>query len=331
VSLWRRSVDRFAEATVVLSFSRAGYTLRKGGFRAEDLDVDMSGKVVVVTGANSGIGFSVARDLAARKATVLMVCRSEERGGAARERIVAHAGHDDVHLLRCDVSDLDDVRALAAVIRARTERVDRLVLNAGVLLDDKRHTGAGIETTFATNVLGGFLLTAELLGELRRAASARILHVTSGGMYTQRLDLDLLEGRTERFDGVVAYAQTKRAQVILNELWAERLQGTRVTSFAMHPGWADTPGIERSLPRFHRLLGPVLRDAEQGADTLLWLACAPDLEGHSGELFLDRAPRSTHRMRRTHSDEETRHALWRRCAEVCGLSGELAEVSASGG
>lgn len=316
MSFARDAADRIAEATVALSFASTGYHLRRGEWDEGATDVDLSGRVVVVTGANSGIGFVTAEALAARNAQVLMVCRNPERGERAAVEIRSRTPGADVDVLLCDVSELDQVRSLSTSIQERVGAVDRLILNAGVLLDDYDETSAGLERTFATNVLGGFLLTRLLQPALIQAPDARVLHVTSGGMYTQRLDLDVLQGQTESFDGVVAYAQTKRAQVILNEQWAERFAGTGVVSHAMHPGWADTPGVEKSLPRFHKVMKPLLRDAEQGADTLVWLATAAEPGERSGELWLDRAVRPTHKTRRTRESAEDRRELWELCESL---------------
>lgn len=160
-----------------------------------------------------------------------------------------------------------------------------------------------------------------------------MLHVTSGGMYTQRLHLRTLQGEPSRddpsrFDGVVAYAQSKRAQVILNQLWGERWACRGVVSHAMHPGWADTPGVASSLPRFHTLMKPLLRTPEQGADTLIWLAGSDDeaILSSTGSLWLDRVPRREHVMAKTRARPADRRELWDLCAELTG--GPLASLPA---
>ena len=149
-----------------------------------------------------------------------------------------------------------------------------LVNNAGALPSERTLSVDGIELTFATNVLGPFLLTNLLIPLLKKSTPARIVNVSSGGMYTQRIHLDDLQMAHEEFDGATAYARTKRAQVILTELWAERLQGTGVVAHAMHPGWADTPGMKSSLPRFYGATKRLLRTPQEGADTIVWLGAA---------------------------------------------------------
>jgi NAD(P)-dependent dehydrogenase (short-subunit alcohol dehydrogenase family) len=309
----RGALKRFADATVALSFGSTGYRLRAADFDEDDTSVDLTGRVVVITGANAGIGYSTARALAPLGARLLLVCRNLERGERAVRRIREECPSANLELLRCDVSELDDVAVLAKNIQARTPKVDRLILNAGVLLDEREENAAGIERTFATNVLGGFLLMRLLEPQLAAAAPARVLHVTSGGMYTQHIDLQHLQGLGDSYDGVTAYAQTKRAQVILNKLWGERLSSHGVVSHAMHPGWADTPGVATSLPRFRALMRPLLRTPEQGADTLVWLTTAPSIDGRTGELWLDRAPQPTHKTKRTREDDQQRQDLWQLC------------------
>jgi NAD(P)-dependent dehydrogenase (short-subunit alcohol dehydrogenase family) len=119
------------------------------------------------------------------------------------------------------------------------------------------------------------------------SAPARVIFVSSGGMYTSRLDVDDLQSRVGEFDGRTAYARSKRAEVVLAERWAEELAGTGVVVHAMHPGWANTPGIKTSIPAFQRVMRPLLRSPEQGADTIVWLATLPG-GGPSGGFFRDR-------------------------------------------
>jgi NAD(P)-dependent dehydrogenase (short-subunit alcohol dehydrogenase family) len=316
MGLVRRMAERVARSSVVLSYGATGYALRRSSWDPADLAVDMSEKVAVVTGASTGIGFATARALALRGAHVVMVSRDRSRGDAARDAVRAAGGTGKVELMLADLGELAEVRRLADELRARLPRLDRLILNAGVLLDEHASTSDGLERAFATNVVAGFGLVTDLRALLANTAGARVLHVSSGGMYTQRLDLEVLQGRVTPYDGVVAYAQTKRAQVILNELWAEELADDGIISHAMHPGWADTPGIARSLPRFRRMLRPLLRDAEQGADTLVWLAVAQRPGEDSGGFWLDRAPQPTHAMRRTQSPATDRQALWELCTRI---------------
>ena len=303
-------VDGLLDATIVLSFDRSGFRRHAAGFRAEDLEVSLAGKTCLVTGGNSGIGKAAATQFAARGAGVFLLCRSRERGEAAAEEIRRATGNAAVRVEELDVSEKQSIRAF--VRRFRPSRVDVLVNNAGVLPDRRVATGDGVEQTLATNLLGPYLLTELLLPKLEAAPDARVVSVASGGMYTQKLDVEALRsGGPDPFDGVVQYARTKRALVVLNELWAERHRKRGVTFFAMHPGWADTPGVQSSLPRFRAATKGVLRTPEEGADTVVWLAVAPSLSMRNGLFWFDREPVSTHYLPWTTESPEERQALAR--------------------
>lgn len=312
-------LDRALDASVVFSFDHTGYMRHQARFEWRDLDVDLHGKVALVTGANSGIGFEVARGLAKRGARVWLLCRDGARGAAAQERIQRETGNTEVELALLDVSDLDQVLDLCEELDE--ERVDILVHNAGVLLPERRATPAGHELTFATNVLGPFLLTLGMVPRL--GEGSRVLWVSSGGMYTQRLNVRELERPADPFDGVLAYAQTKRAEVVLAELLAEKLRPKGILLASMHPGWADTPGVRTSLERFWKMTRSILRTPEEGADTLLWLATCPDLAARaggkdpSGLFWFDRAPATTHMLPWTRETETLRSDLWALCLSLC--------------
>lgn len=309
----RHVLDRLLDASIVFSFDRTGFRRHAKGFEPTDLDVDLSGKVCLVTGASSGLGVEVARGLAERGATVHMLCRDVAKGDAVRVAIQQSARKEvrgRLVVAPLDLSDFDSIRRYDEA--HAPDRVDVLVHNAGVLPDKRRITADGLELTVATNLVGPFLLTHLLWPRLR--SDARVIHVASGGMYSQKLNVRTLFDPPEPFDGVAAYARTKRAQVVLAELLHER--STRRAS-SMHPGWADTPGVRTSLPRFRRLTQAILRTPAEGADTIVWLAASPSAATPMGRFFFDRAPRSTHLSRRTEERPEERTALWEAlCARI---------------
>ena len=317
MSMLNPFLDTILDRTVVAGYTNAGYRIRKRMWNSADLQ-PMDGKVVLVTGATSGLGLAAAEGFARLGATVRLLARSEERGERARAAIVARSGNSDVHVNLCDLSDLEAVTWFASSLGAETTRLDVLVNNAGVLVSERAVSVDGIELTFATNVLGPFLLTNLLIGLLEASAPARIINVSSGGMYTQKIDVDDLQTARQEFDGPAVYARAKRAQVILTELWAQRLQGTGVVVHAMHPGWADTPGVRSSLPGFYKATKPLLRTPGEGADTIVWLGCAPDPGRISGGFWHDRRQRPTHRVPWTKEAPEDRARLWAQCARLSG-------------
>ena len=315
------AVDRFLEATIVLSFSRAGNVVRRWLWQWEDCGVHASGRTCLVTGANSGLGLATSEQLARARASVVMVVRDQEKGEAAAAQIRQRVDGADVRIRLLDVSDLSAVRQFAAALLNENRSLDVLVHNAGVLLSGRRLSTDGIELSLATNVLGPFLLTHKLAPLLERSAPARVIFVSSGGMYAQRLELSDPQFERRPFNGTLAYAQHKRALVVLAEMWAARLRGRGVAVNAMHPGWVDTPGLRNSLPRFWRLMRPLLRRPAQGADTIAWLAVSPEATEESGGFWLDRRRRSSHRLRRTVEAPEDRERLWNACMSLCGLQG----------
>ncbi|MBK8599074.1 MAG: SDR family NAD(P)-dependent oxidoreductase [Holophagales bacterium] len=309
--------DSVLDASVVFSFGRSGFRRHARRFDPGDLEVDLSGKTAFVTGANSGIGKAAARSLARLGARVVLLCRDEARGRDALGELRRETGNRRLELVRLDVSDLGDVRRVAASLAG--EPVDVLVHNAGVLPDRRVTTPDGLELTLATNLVGPFLLTGLLVPALERAGG-RVVHVSSGGMYTQRLDVDgLFRGGPDPFDGVVQYARTKRALVVLNELLAERLSAGVVTFSAMHPGWADTPAVRTSLPRFHALAKGILRSPDEGADTVVWLAASRAAGRPSGLFWFDRAPAATTPLPGTLERAEERGRLWEALVGAAGL------------
>jgi NAD(P)-dependent dehydrogenase (short-subunit alcohol dehydrogenase family) len=212
----------------------------------------------------------------------------------------------------CDVASLRSVREFARRFRDEHGELHVLVNNAGLLARERTLSVDGYELAFATNVLGPFLLT----GLLAPIVRSTIVNVSSGGMYTARLEVDDLETERHSYDGAAVYARHKRAQVVLSELWAERLNPRGVAVHSMHPGWVDTPGLEHSLPRFYKLMKPALRSPEEGADTIVWLA-ATKRPGRG--FWHDREQRPTHVLKRTRETAKERARLWAECVRLTGL------------
>jgi len=193
-----------------------------------------------------------------------------------------------------------------------------LVNNAGVMPPERTETGDGIELTFATHVVGPHLLIARLSPLLEAAAPSRVINVSSGGMYSQKLDLDDPQTARETYRKNRVYAKTKRAQVVLTHEWARRLEPKGVAVQSMHPGWADTQGVRDSLPGFSKLTRHIIRDAEQGADTIVWLAASPDAQRPTGAFWHDRRPRPEHYLPGRGESDQDRRRLWDAVQELAG-------------
>jgi dehydrogenase/reductase SDR family protein 12 len=311
-------LDSVLDRTVVGGYTNVGYRIRSRGWSASELR-RMEGKVVLVTGASSGLGLAAAEGFAQLGATVWLVGRSRERGEQARAKIAERSGNGDVKGAVCDLSRLESVREFAGRFRDQPSRLDVLVNNAGVMTQERAISADGIELTFATNVVGPFLLTSLLIPLLERSAPARIINVSSGGMYTQKIAVADLQSERGQFDGPKVYARSKRAQVILTELWAYRLADTAVVVHAMHPGWADTPGVRSSLPRFYKATRPLLRTPAQGADTIIWLGAAAEPARSSGRFWHDRRQRPTHLLPWTRETRQERERLLAECERLSAL------------
>ncbi len=250
----------------------------------------MNEKICLVTGANSGIGKVTAKALATGGATVIMVCRSLDKGEAARAEIIRETRNENVDLMIVDFSELSQIRKLAAVVKAKYPRLNILVNNAGAYNDNLTLTADGYETTFAVNHLAYFLLTVELLDLLKSSAPARIVNVASEASRGGRINFDDLN-MENGYNGWRAYAQSKLANILFTRELARRLQGTGVTANCMHPGtvrtniFANVKGLPGKIVRLFTIF---MRTPEKGADTIIWLASSPEVEGVSGGYFIDR-------------------------------------------
>lgn len=316
-----RIVDTALELTVVGSFSRFGYQARSslGRWPDDDGTRSLAGRTVLVTGATSGIGLAAAVRYARCGASVRFLARDEAKADAARRRIADAATADaDIAYDVADLGDLAALRSFAVRFMSQNPALDVLFHNAGALHREHRQAPDGTELTLATHVFGQFLLTGLLLPALRAAGPARVLTMSSGGMYTQRFRLAELEMDASSYDGTVAYARAKRAQVVLNREWARRIPMSEVCFHAMHPGWVDTPGVAAGLPTFYRLMRPLLRTPDQGADTAVWLASEPEAVRSSGDFWHDRLRRSEHHLPWTR-DADGASALWDLCVQRTGL------------
>ena len=318
----RDIADAVLEGPVVPSFTKIGYHVRRKLDDWTPLDeYDLTGKVIVLTGATSGLGKCAATILARNGATLVLVGRSVERNQDVVDEIREATGNDDVHQVACDMGDLAQVRPLADHVLSEFDRLDVVIHNAGALTPERHDAPDGTEQTVASQVIGPFLLTHLLLDRLEASAPSRVITMSSGGMYASGLRVEQLEMPADEYKGSEQYARAKRAQVVLTEMMAERYGDRGIWFQAMHPGWADTPGVEASLPGFRKVMGPLLRDADQGADTLVWLAADAEPLTHNGGFWLDRRLRSTHKLPTTKKSDtpERRRRLWDLVADRAGI------------
>jgi NAD(P)-dependent dehydrogenase (short-subunit alcohol dehydrogenase family) len=259
----------------------------------------------LVTGANTGIGFEVARGLARCGFRVVLVCRDRAKGEAARNTIASETRDPEVEVLVVDLASQSSIRSAAQEFSRKHDVLDVLVNNAGMSSPTRRESPEGIELTFATNVLGYHLLTGQLLELLRRAPAARVINTAS--MMAYGLDLDDVNFKRRRYDASTAYAQSKQANRMLTWALARRLEGTSVTANALHPGVVNTALLRSFAPGYSGIT------PAEGADTAIWLATSPEVAGVSGRLWVRR--RETPCEFRGRENEE---ALWALCERMTG-------------
>jgi NAD(P)-dependent dehydrogenase (short-subunit alcohol dehydrogenase family) len=267
----------------------------------------MKGKRIIVTGPTSGIGKEIARRLAADGADLILACRDMERGAQTAEAIAAQSAT----VLTVDTSSPASIREFARELERRYDRLDVLVNNAGVLSPQRQTNAEGVELTFATNVIGYYLITQELLDLLRASASARVVNVAS--TFAGNLDLDDLQFERRNYDGMQAYAQSKACDRMLTWAFARRLTDSAVTVNAAAPGLVPQTSLYRHLPSEIRrqLEQQPTRSIAQGADTAIWLATAPELEGASGRFYEQRAEQPCQ-----FRDLDSEERLWELCHAI---------------
>jgi NAD(P)-dependent dehydrogenase (short-subunit alcohol dehydrogenase family) len=279
----------------------------------------MADKICLVTGGNSGIGKAVALGLAKTGATVVVVSRNKEKGQTAVADIIERSGNKNVELIQADMSSQNSIHQLADEFRARHEKLHLLINNAGVYLTRRSETEDGLESTFAINHLGPFLLTSLLLDILKASAPSRIVNVTSDAHKGAKIDFDDLQGE-KRFSGWQAYGQSKLAMILFTRELAKKLENTGVTVNSAHPGVVRTNFAKNNggvVSLGFRFLGLFFISPESAARRVLYVATSPDLEGVTGKYFT-----KMHEVRSSQEsyDDDSAKRLWQ-------VSGELAHLS----
>ncbi len=305
-------LDAALDRSIVLGYTSLGSRLRRRWWPADPEPGALTGKRVIVTGATSGIGEAMATSFARLGATVHLLGRTEEKVRKVARELRLEVPTAEVVEELCDLGDLDAVRDWAADFTGRVDSLHGLVHNAGAMPKERTETAQGHELQLAVHVLGPHLMT-DLLLETLEAGDGTVVFMSSGGMYSTGLEAeeDQMESRVGEYEGIRAYARTKRMQVSLADAWARSLRTSPARVESMHPGWVATPGVTSSLPRFEKVLGRLLRDPEDGADTAVWLvATRPDSE--SQHFWHDRAQRpTTYGWQRDEDPETVRRFLGR--------------------
>lgn len=291
-------------------------------------------KTIVVTGATSGIGRVAAQTLAQRGARVVLVGRSPDKTAATVTAIRQATGNSAVEGLLADLSRQDQVRALAEQVRARCPQIDVLINNAGGVFGTRQETADGLEMTFAVNHLAYFLLTNLLLDNVKAAAaahgSARIVNVASGAhQRVPGLDFDDLQSR-RHYSAFSVYGASKLANILFTHELARRLAGASVTVNALHPGLVSTGFGGNNRAWYWRLAYAFInragRTPEQGADTIIYLATAPEVAGVTGQYFYERRAIEPSAAAR---DPEAARRLWAVSEQLTGLAANAPAVSST--
>lgn len=281
--------------------------------RSNETQHILQGKVAMVTGANAGMGKEIACALAKMGATVVMVSRDRDRGEAARAEVQTQSGNDTVELLLADLSSQQSIRRLVQEFIVRHIQLHVLVNNVGVTLPKRSVTVDGLETVFATNHLAPFLLTDLLLPVLKASTPARVVTVSSAAQAQGRINFDDLQSE-QHYSEIRVYNQSKLANVLFTYELARHLVGTGVTANVLEPGFVKT---NMAVPFPFSLFSPMRVSAEQGAQTAIYLASSPDVEGVSGKYFDHKGKASI--SSKVSYDESIARRLWQISAELTQL------------
>jgi len=279
--------------------------------------MSMEGKICMVTGANSGMGKTTAIGLAKLNATVVMVCRNKERGEKAREEIINQTRNKNIDLLLCDLSSQEQIRKLVNEFKQKYQNLHVLINNAGVMLKKREISVDGVEMNFAVHVLAPFLLTNLLLDVLKKSAPSRIINVASAAHKRAKIDFDDLQSEIKKYRLFTVYGVSKLAEILFTYELSRKLEGSGVTANALHPGVVNT-NLGRNQSKFSQGFSRAFfKSPEKGAETSIYLASSPEVEGITGKYFINKEQRQSSEES---YNEEHAMRLWKIIAEMTGLN-----------
>jgi len=271
----------------------------------------MKDKVVIITGANRGIGKEAAKEIAKLGAKVYLACRSLDSAKEAKEEIIKETENDQIFVLELDLASADSINKFVASFKNKESKLDVLINNAGISSRTKKLNDAGVELTFAINALGHHYLTRLLIDLLEKSSPSRIINVASE--YAGGLDLNDINYDKRSYDTTAAYKQSKQANRMLTREWAKNLQSKNISVYSMTPGWVPNTDLFREQSTFNKAVIKTVgvvggRSVEQGADTIVWLSSSDKIDGSNGGFFRDRKELE---CRFTNGEDEKR--LWDIC------------------
>jgi NAD(P)-dependent dehydrogenase (short-subunit alcohol dehydrogenase family) len=251
----------------------------------------MNNKVVIITGANRGIGKAVTKEIAKLGAKVYMACRSLDSANEVKKEIIKETKNEKVFVLELDLASVESINKFVKSFKEKENRLDILINNAGISSHTKKLNAAGVEMTFAINVLGHHYLTKLLIDLLEKSSSSRIINVASE--YAGGLDLNDINYDKRNYDTTATYKQSKQANRMLTREWAKRLLDKNISVYSMTPGWVPNTDLFREQSTFNKAVIKTVgivggRSVEQGADTIVWLASTEEIKGSNGGFFKDR-------------------------------------------
>lgn len=298
--------DKLLDTSVFFSFDSTGFKRHQKDFDPEDQALNMKGHNILITGGTSGIGLAALKEFYIREASQLVIARNKDKATANISKFYKKSDKVKVDLVTADMAHYHEV--IEALENRQLKPFNVLIFNAGGMPSNKTLNPFGYESIFASQVIGHYVLFRWLLERNLIAPGCRIIWVSSGGMYLKKLELDDLNFVQSEYDKVAAYANAKRAQVIINEELAREYNNKDWVFSCMHPGWVDTDAVREALPGFYEKTHDRLRSPDEGADTIVWLA-AVQKALESGRFWFDRKIRGTYPFFWTREKREARERL----------------------